>query len=91
MKRRRKIRDLQDEAASTISKKPKTSKVKKVKRYQRGSLIKAMYDYFDKVGVDDSKYEVAEKLAKSIKPDTAFNKYHFSWYRNDFKNRRDLP
>ena len=88
MKRRRKIRDLQDEAASTISKK---TKKKKTKRYQRGSLIKAMYDYFDKVGVDDSKYEVAEKLAKSIKPDTAFNKYHFSWYRNDFKNRRDLP
>ena len=86
--RKRRVKDAQEEASSTISKK---TKKKKTKRYQRGSLIKAMYDYFDKVGVDDSKYEVAEKLAKSIKPDTAFNKYHFSWYRNDFKNRRDLP
>jgi len=87
-RRKRRVKDAQEEASSTISKK---TKKKKAKRYQRGSLIKAMYDYFDKVGVDDSKYEVAEKLAKSIKPDTAFNKYHFSWYRNDFKNRRDLP
>ena len=86
-RRRRRVRDLQDEASSTIPKKSK----KKVKKYQRGSLIHKIYAYFDEVGIDNVTYDKTEKLAKKIKPDTAFNKYHYSWYRNDYKNKRDIP
>ena len=86
-RRRRRVRDLQDEASSTISKKSK----KKVKKYQRGSLIYKIYAYFDEVGIDNVTYDKTEKLAKKIKPDTAFNKYHYSWYKNDYRNKRDIP
>ena len=85
-KRQRRIGDLADQARSTTS-----HKKKKRKKYKRGTLIKQIYAYFDKVGVDDAKYDVCEKLAKKIKPDTKFNKYHFSWYKNDYKNKRDIP
>ena len=78
-----------------VSKKRKVKKSKKTKvrvvQYQRGTLIKSIYAMFDKVGWDTVTYEECLALAKSIKPDTKFNKYHFSWYKNDYKNRRDLP
>lgn len=63
----------------------------KMSQYIRGTLIKSIYAYFDKVGIDNVNYEDTETLAKSIKKDTKFNKYHYSWYRNDYKNRRDIP
>lgn len=71
--------------------KKRVQKSVKTKKYVRGSLIKSIYAYFDDVGVDEATYIETYKLAKSIKPDTAFNKYHFSWYKNDYKNKRDLP
>lgn len=57
----------------------------------RGSLIKRMYDFFDKVGLDKATYDRCLKLAKSVKTDTKFNRYHHSWYRNDYRNKRNLP
>ena len=74
-----------------MKKKTKKSRTKKTKTYIRGSLIKSIYALFDDKGLDSVTYEETRKLAKSVKPDTAFNKYHYSWYRNDFANKRDLP
>ena len=76
-----------------VSKKRKSKKTKskvRVKQYQRGTLIKSIYALFDAVGWDTITYEECLELAQSIKPDTKFNKYHFSWYKNDYKNRRDI-
>lgn len=57
----------------------------------RGSLIKKMYEFFDQVGLDEATYDKCLKLAKSIKKDTKFNHYHHAWYRNDYRNKRNLP
>lgn len=76
----------------TVVKTKKTSpkeKDKKKKGYKRGSLMKSIYDYFDEVGVDSAKYEATEKLAKKIMPSTKFNKAHFSWYKNDYRNKQE--
>ncbi len=67
-----------------------TTKVTKQKEYVRGSLIKAIYEHFDKVGFDNIKYEDCLKLAKSLKPDTRYNKNHHAWYKNKYKLLRDI-
>lgn len=74
-----------------MKKKKKKSKKSKVKKYIRGTLIKSVYAYFDDVGIEEVTYLDTLKLAKKIKPNTKFNKYHMAWYKNDYKNRRDLP
>lgn len=53
---------------------------------KRGRGIKnTIYTLFDEKGVDGVSYQEAEDLAKSIKPNTAFNKGHFSWYKRDYQ------
>jgi predicted transport protein len=47
----------------------------------------AMYALFDARGVDNISYEECESLARRIKPDTKFNRYHFSWYKGVYKKR----
>lgn len=73
--------------------KKKVKRVKKVKveKYVRGTLIKSIYAFFDDKGVDKCGYVETLELARKIKPGTPFNKYHMAWYKNDYKNRRDLP
>lgn len=73
------------------TKKRRPKKSRKSKPYVRGTLIKEMYKFFDKVGLDKATYLKCETLAKHIKPDTKFNRYHHSWYRNDYRNKRNLP
>ncbi|KKL88946.1 hypothetical protein LCGC14_1919570, partial [marine sediment metagenome] len=58
--------------------------------YQRGGLGRAIFDLFDKHGVDNVSFERALKAAKKAKPDTTYGKAYFSWHRNDYKNKRDL-
>jgi hypothetical protein len=72
------------------SKSPSTKSKKSVqkKTYKRGSLKEAIYKLFDRKGVSKVSYQEVEKLAKSIKPDTKFNNYHFSWYRNNYKKSK---
>lgn len=48
----------------------------------------AIYALFDENGVDNVSYEECEAVAKSVKPETAFNKGHFSWYKNKY-NKKD--
>lgn len=60
-------------------------------KYVRGTLIKKMYEYFDKTGIDKITYDKCKTLAKKIKPNTKFNRYHYAWYRNDYRNKRNLP
>ena len=73
---------------STTKAKPKAKAKKKstkAKGYKRGSLSSAVYEYFDKVGVDEAKYDDVLTLAKKIMPKTKFNKYHLSWYKNKYR------
>ena len=67
----------------------KIKKAKKTKRtkkgYKRGSLGQAIYKLFTTKGVDNVLYEESLKLAKSILPTTKYNKSHFSWYKNKFR------
>ena len=53
--------------------------------YKRGALGKAIYEYFDKIGVDAAKYEPTFEVAKKILPTTKFNKYHYSWYKKKYR------
>lgn len=70
--------------------KASTQTAKKAKKgYKRGSLSTAIYTHFDKVGVDEAVYEECLKLAKSIMPNTKFNKYHLSWYKNKYRQAHE--
>jgi len=71
--------------------KPSNVKSKKTpapKTQKKGSLKDAVYQLFDSKGITKVTYQEVENLAKKIKPDTKFNKYHFSWYRNNYKKTR---
>jgi predicted transport protein len=46
-----------------------------------------MYALFDAKGVDNVSYDECESLARHIKPNTKFNRSHFSWYKGDYKKR----
>ena len=71
---------------SAISRPISTSKSKV--RSRKGSIIHAVYRLFDEKGVENVTYKECEQLAKIIKPDTAFNKNHFSWYKRDYRIKR---
>ncbi|MHC4791977.1 MAG: hypothetical protein ACYS8Y_11170 [Planctomycetota bacterium] len=73
--------------ARTTSRDVSTSKAKLSSR--KGTIINAVYSLFDEKGVDNVTYRECEELAKQIKPDTAFNKNHFSWYKRDYRTKRD--
>ncbi len=69
----------------------KTSPAVETKRLSRsdrkGTIINAIYGLFDEKGVDKVTYEECETLAKRIKPNTAFNQNHFSWYKRDYRRK----
>ena len=72
-----------------VKKASPTGKTKQVARSGRiGTIIDAIYSLFDEKGVDNVTYEECEVLAKQIKPNTAFNKNHFSWYKRDYREKR---
>lgn len=58
-------------------------------QYERGSLGKAIYAYFDEVGVDNAIYEKSLEIAKKIMPNTKYNKGHYSWYRNKYREMNE--
>lgn len=53
----------------------------------RPGIGTAIYALFDDKGVDSVSYGECEAVAKSVKPDTAFNKRHFSWYKNHYRKK----
>ncbi len=55
-------------------------------RPNRG-IRKAIHALFDAKGLDNVSYNECESLAKEIKPETKFDKYHFSWYKGDYKKQ----
>jgi hypothetical protein len=57
--------------------------------YKRGQLGKAIYSLFDNKGIENVSYEECEKLALTVKPDSKFNTYHFSWYKNHYRKAGD--
>ena len=69
-----------------------TGETKQVARSgRRGTIIDAIYSLFDEKGIEKVSYEECETLAKQIKPNTAFNKNHFSWYKRDYREKRNAP
>lgn len=67
-----------------------SSKRKKKPKKKRITITALMYAYFDKVGLEKIKYERAKRIAQQVKPDTKFNRQHFSWYRNQYRILRDI-
>lgn len=75
-------------ASKTNRKSNSTTNASKT-NYKRGSLMKKMREVFykeyqSKKHFDDLDYEEIRKIALVVKPDSKFNKYHFSWYKNHF-------
>ncbi len=83
-KKKKKVQKTDKTGTSTKGKKTKKS------GYKRGSLGKAIYEYFDKVTLEKATYEKSLEIAKGIMPTTKFNKNHFSWYKNKYRELRDL-
>lgn len=63
---------------------------KKIKKIKKLKIGKAIYDYFDKVGLENAKYEVSLKIAKKANSTTKYNKSHFSWYKNKYQEIKDI-
>ncbi len=72
------------------SRSPRTKSKKSTKKkvYKQGSLKEAIYKLFDRKGIAKVTYKEVENLAKRVKPDTKFNKAHFSWYRNHYRKTK---
>lgn len=68
--------------------KASASKVTETKVSRRaGTITDAIYSRFDDRGIENVSYEECRELAQQVKPDTAFNKGHFSWYKNHYKKK----
>lgn len=48
----------------------------------------AIYALFDEKGMDNVTCEECKELARQVKPDTAFNKNHYSWYKNQYRKEK---
>lgn len=74
-----------------VAKKKKRAKPEtKKKARKRGALSAAIYAYFDHVGYAKIDYKTALAVAQKIKPDTKFDHHHYSWYRNKYRQLRNL-
>lgn len=51
---------------------------------KRKGIKGAMYAMFDEKGVDGVSYDECESAARKIKPDTKFDRSHFSWYKKEY-------
>ena len=58
---------------------------------RRGGIGQSIYELFDKKGIENVTYEECETLAKKIKPDTKFNPRHFSFYKNEYIKKSNIP
>ena len=52
---------------------------------KRGAIGKTIYELFAQKGVDQVTFEEARQLALAVKPDSKFNKGHFSWYKSHYR------
>lgn len=69
--------------------KDKSKSKKKVVKKRRISLCSQIWDWFDKVGVDEVTYDDCKAFALKAKPDSKFNKNHFSWYKNKYREQQE--
>lgn len=53
--------------------------------YKRGSLSSVIFAYIHKTGVDEVVYDKMLELAQKTMPNTKFNRYHYSWYKNKYR------
>ncbi len=85
MSKKKKTKKSKKDIKNPVSAKKSKKKSAKKSGYKRGSLSAAIYELFDKKGVDEVTYDECLELAKSVKKDTKFDKYHFSWYKNKYR------
>ena len=62
-----------------------TKKGAEKKGKKRVTIIQTVFDYFDKVGVDKAKFAAVKKRVLRVKPDSAFNEQHLSYYRQKYR------
>jgi len=70
--------------------KRKMGEESKVRIARKGTITGELYALFDEKGIDGVTYQEAEDLAKRIKPDTKYDKGHFSWHKRDYRLKRDI-
>lgn len=68
----------------------KTTKKSKTSGYKKGSLKEAIFNLFDHRGLDKVTFEQALAVAKKTKPGTPYNAQHHAWYRNKYRNEKDV-
>jgi len=56
---------------------------------KRRGIMHSLFELFDDKGVDNVTYHECEYIAREVKPDTKFNKSHFSWYKRKYKRKRE--
>lgn len=76
-----------DASKDKMEKKAKKTQTTQKSPYKRGSLGKAIYAYFDECASAkaEPKYEQALSIAQGQMPETKFNKAHYAWYKNKWK------
>lgn len=79
-----------DRKKEPIERKKKAAKKAKKESGPRVSIGSTIYEYFDKVGVEKATFVKALQLAKRVKPGTAFNEGHLSWYQNTYRKEHGL-
>ncbi len=55
---------------------------------KRSTITNSLFDLFDKKGVDNATYDECESIAREVKPNTKFNRGHFSFYKMKYKEKR---
>ena len=76
-------------SSKSSSKSRKTRKSTPKKTSKKRGIGQAIREYFDEVGVDNALYEESKKRALKVNPNSKYDKSHFSWYKNDYRNRED--
>lgn len=59
----------------------------KIYRPRPGTIAEAIFGAMKKN--EDITFEAMQKIATKVKPSTAFDKSHYAWYKNKFKQIKD--
>ncbi len=94
---RKALNQLADEGKAVVSLDERTklyampSVAKKVRKTRGKSIGTALAELAAEKGIDNVTFEQATERAKTIKPDTSFNKRHWSWYKMKIKQGKFTP
>jgi len=52
------------------------------------TITNSLFELFDKKGVDNTTYDECESIAREVKPNTKFDRTHFSFYKKKYNEKR---